>query len=96
MEFVIFWIICGGVAAMIASSKGGSGGMGFLAGVLLGPIGIIVALFMGNEAARVEKVVSSGQMKKCPMCAEAVLMDAVICKHCRHDFYEEFKDKEDA
>ncbi len=59
MEFVIFWIICGGVAAMIASSKGGSGGLGFAAGLLLGPIGIVVALLMGSEAGKVEKQVSS-------------------------------------
>lgn len=95
MEFVIFWIICGGIAAMIASSKGGSGGLGFLAGVLLGPLGIVVALFMGSEAGKVERQVTSGGMKKCPMCAEAVLADAVICKHCRHDFFAAFKDDEE-
>lgn len=61
MEFVIFWIICGGVAAMIASSKGGSGGLGFVAGLLLGPIGIIVALFMGSEAGKVEKQVRAAE-----------------------------------
>lgn len=88
MEFVIFWLICGGIAAMIASSKGGSGGLGFLVGVLLGPIGIIVALFMGSDAGKVEKQVSSGQMKKCPRCAEAVLPDAKVCKHCQHEFVE--------
>ena len=86
MEFVIFWIICGGVAAMITSSKGGSGGIGFLVGLLLGPIGIIIALFMGSDAGKVEKQVSTGQMKQCPRCAEAVLPAAKVCKHCQHEF----------
>lgn len=94
MELVVFWILCGVVAAVIASSKGGSGGVGFLVGALLGPLGIIISLFMGSEAGKVEKQVSQGGMKKCPMCAEAVLAEAVICKHCRHDFYAEFKDEE--
>jgi hypothetical protein len=94
MELIVFWIICGGIAAMIASSKGGNRGLGFIVGLILGPIGIIIALFMGNEAGRVAAQVSSGKAKKCPMCAEAVMVDAVICKHCGHDFYAEFKDTE--
>lgn len=93
MEFVVLWIICGGVAAFVASARGGNGGLGFVAGVLLGPLGIVLAFFMGSEAGRVASQVSSGQAKRCPMCAEAVLVDAVICKHCGHDFYAEFKDK---
>jgi hypothetical protein len=86
MEFVIFWLICGGVAAMIANSKGGSGGMGFLIGLLLGPIGIIAALFMGSEAGKVDAQVTSGEMKKCPRCAEAVLPDAMVCRYCGNEF----------
>lgn len=92
LPIVVFWIACGFVAAMIASSKGGNGALGFLVGLLLGPFGIVIALFMGNDVDKVEALVASGKAKKCPMCAEAVLPDAVICKHCGHDFYAEFKD----
>lgn len=88
MEFIIFWIICGVVAAAIAANKGGNGGLGFLVGALLGPLGIIIALFMGSEAGKVERQVADGHMKKCPRCAEAVLPDAKVCKHCGHEFEE--------
>lgn len=86
MELVILWLICGGVAAMIASSKGGSGGLGFLVGVLLGPFGIIIAFFMGSENKLAEKQVAAGAKKKCPRCAELVQADAQVCRHCGHEF----------
>ncbi|NBW76012.1 MAG: zinc ribbon domain-containing protein [Sphingomonadaceae bacterium] len=86
MEFVVFWILCGVLGAVIASSKGASGAIGFLLGLLFGPIGVIITFFMGSEAAQVDKKVSNGTMKKCPRCAEAVLPDAHVCKHCGHEF----------
>ena len=94
MELIGFWLLCGVVAAVIVSNKGGGAIAGFFVGALLGPLGIIISLFMGNDAAKADKLVASGQMKKCPMCAELVQAEAVICKHCRHDFYAEFKDEE--
>ena len=89
MELILFWILCGVVAAVIASNKGGSGGMGFLVGALLGPLGIIISLFMGSEAGKAERLVADGEMKKCPRCAEAVLPAALVCKHCGHEFSAE-------
>jgi hypothetical protein len=47
MELVIvFWLVCGAGAAMIASSKGRSGGAWLLAGLLFGPIAILIVGFM--------------------------------------------------
>lgn len=86
MVFIVFWLICGGVAAMIASSKGGSGLIGFLVGALLGPIGIIVAFFLGDEKAAAAGQIAAGERKKCPKCAELVQPDALVCKHCGHEF----------
>ena len=86
MEFVIFWLICGVIAAMIASSKGGSGCGGFFVGILLGPFGIIAALFMGDDANKRNMEISSGEKKKCPRCAELVQPDALVCKHCGNEF----------
>lgn len=71
---------------MIASSKGGSGGLGFVVGFLLGPLGIIVALFMGSEESKASQLVADGAKKKCPRCAELVQPDALVCKHCGNEF----------
>ena len=46
---VIIWICFGIIGAMIASSKGNSGFGGFLLGILLGPIGILIAYFSSNN-----------------------------------------------
>ncbi len=88
----VVWGICGIVAATICDSRGGNWAAGFAVGFLLGPLGILLSLFMGSEAHAIEAKVAAGRAKKCPMCAEAVLPEAVICKHCGHDFYAEFKD----
>ena len=83
---IMFWIICGGVAAMIASSKGASGVLGFFVGLLLGPLGIVAAFFLGGEEQKAVKELEAGTAKKCPRCAELVKPDALVCKHCGHEF----------
>jgi hypothetical protein len=52
---VILWILCSVVSAVIASSHGGSGALGFVIGVLLGPFGIIIAFFLGGEREKAAK-----------------------------------------
>lgn len=62
--------LCGLIAAMIGQRKGAAGS-GFLLGLLLGPLGIVIALVMrGNRVA-------------CPHCKELVQKAASVCPHCR-------------
>ncbi len=51
MEFVILfcWIVCGVGASLIANSKGASGCLWFGLGILLGPLGLILAMFSGSK-----------------------------------------------
>lgn len=84
--FLVFWLMCGGLAAVIANSRGGSAGLGFVVGALFGPFGIIGAFFLGGDEAKAEKELASGERKKCPRCAELVQPDALVCKHCGHEF----------
>ena len=86
--FVAFMIgcICGGIAAAIASSKGGSGLGAFFVGLLLGPIGVLIACFMGDPQRLAETQAAQGGRKKCPRCAELVMADAQVCRFCGYEF----------
>jgi hypothetical protein len=76
MEFVVIWLLCGLVAGIIGSSKG-AGCSGFALGFLLGPFGILIAIFM------------KGDRKACPQCKEMVKKDAAVCPHCQREIAEQ-------
>jgi hypothetical protein len=67
-----FLIVCAVAAAAIAGRRDRAG-TGFLLGLILGPIGVIIACVLkGNRA-------------ECPYCKELVRKDASVCPHCRKD-----------
>ena len=81
--FIFIWIVCGLIAGAIASGRGRSSCGGFATGFLLGPLGIIWALVMPKDQAVIdEESLKSGEMKKCPACAELVKSEAIKCRHC--------------
>ena len=65
---VIVWILFGTASAIVAVNRGESGCLWFFLGVLLGPIGLILA-FMGG--------------RKCPDCASRISKEAKVCPKCR-------------
>jgi hypothetical protein len=80
MEVVaIVWLLSGLAAALIWSSKGGSVGAGFLIGLVLGALGLIVVL-VATPSGR-----QSAWRRECPHCKEPMRRDASVCPHCRRE-----------
>lgn len=80
MEFFIIWLLFGIVAMVIASSKERSGCGWFLLGCLIGPFALVVAALPSLHT--VPGTPSPSTHVKCPDCAELILIDAKVCKHC--------------
>lgn len=69
MTFVLLWLLCGVVAAIIGSKRGlGCAGLGV--GILFGPFGILITYL------------SKGNRKACPHCKELIHWEATVCPRC--------------
>ncbi|NPV67104.1 MAG: zinc ribbon domain-containing protein [Anaerolineae bacterium] len=83
---IVVWLLFGLIAGYINQSKGNPFATGCLLGVLLGPIGLLIALISGrNEEELERRGVVVGQTRHCPYCAELVKAEAKVCKHCGRD-----------
>jgi len=67
---LLWWVICAIIASVIGAKKGRPL-LGFLLGLLCGPIGILITLLI------------KGDHKQCPRCMERIHKKASICPYCR-------------
>jgi hypothetical protein len=74
------------VPTIIASSKGRSGFGFFVYSVFLWPIALIHALIMEPSQKNAEEHgIASGELRRCPFCAEPIQVRAVRCRYCGAD-----------
>jgi len=73
---VIIWIICGFAASKAASNRGGNGFLWFVLGLILGPLGLLLA-FTGSKYTT------------CSRCQKEVTWKAAACQHCGYVFGKE-------
>lgn len=83
MELVIWWVLFGITAGVIAAAKSQNAAgffLGLLVGILLGPLGVIIVLFV--------KPTKKKQMEGkriCPHCREPMHAEATVCPHCQRE-----------
>jgi len=89
------WIMSAFIGFLVGSNKG-KGGTGFLLGLLLGVVGVIIVLVLSPspefQAKHDREVEAAGaklagdptlpSLRSCPWCAESIQTAAVLCKHC--------------
>lgn len=97
LMMLLLWIVPMFVASTIWSNKGGSSLVGFLFGLALGWIGVLIAAVANPDSAVLTQVNKPywGETplvnlpergKVCPRCAEEVKAAAQVCRYCGHEF----------
>jgi hypothetical protein len=81
VEILLLWLGLSVVAGIVAASKGRSGFGYFLLSLVLSPlIGLLLAALLPRVGAA--QAQPAEPTRKCPECAETVLLAAKKCKHC--------------
>lgn len=75
------------LTAYVAESKGRSVFLWLLIGLLFGPVGLLAAVGIAPIDLEERRARQGRRSDKriCPLCDEAVWINAVVCRYCRTD-----------
>lgn len=76
MTVLVIWILLGVACAAIANSKGRRAWLWAILGIIGGVVSLLIIVCL-------PKVVPE---KKCPICANILKEEAMICHYCGYDF----------
>lgn len=80
MEWLLmFWVGSLVLAPLAASGRGRSAFVWFALALIFGPLALLAVLVMGSATRAASP--TDGRYK-CPQCAELVMLEAKVCKHC--------------
>jgi hypothetical protein len=79
MSIVFMWVLCTVIVAIAASGRGRSAFAWLLISLIISPLlgGVLLALLPIIQDIRYTEI-----RVRCPECAELILPEARVCKHC--------------
>ena len=82
MTYFLLWIALSIAVGIFAAQRGRGSGNWFLISALLSPVvGFIFLIALPNLQPTPEQIANNNRIK-CPSCAELVMPEASVCKHC--------------
>lgn len=90
LAFVV-WLFLAFCVGAFAQHRGRSGGGYGVLALLISPLlaFIVVLALKPNREGIEADAVASGDMRKCPYCAELVKTEAKLCRYCHSELPEE-------
>lgn len=83
------WLFCWLWVGLLARARGGSPHWWELAGLLLGPVAVLLAYRMPVDWDAIDRDrIDSGEMRVCPSCHILAPARTTHCRWCRHPFDE--------